>query len=48
MNYTAFKNCIAGVPQNISVDLGFRNVEEGELDEDTPPGYPGTGELSPL
>ncbi|XP_076071379.1 stromal interaction molecule 1-like isoform X2 [Mytilus galloprovincialis] len=31
-----------GVPQNISVDLGFRNVEEGELDEDTPPGYPGT------
>ncbi|XP_063412999.1 stromal interaction molecule 1-like isoform X3 [Mytilus trossulus] len=31
-----------GVPQNISVDLGFRNVEEGELDEDIPPGYPGT------
>ncbi|CAC5379831.1 STIM2 [Mytilus coruscus] len=32
-----------GVPQNISVDLGFRNVDEGELDEDIPPGYPGTG-----
>ena len=35
-------------PKAMPVDVGFRNVEEGELDEDIPPGYPGTGRLSPL
>jgi hypothetical protein len=30
-------------PKIIPVELGFRNVDEGELDEDIPPGYLGAG-----
>ena len=32
-------------PKIIPVELGFRNVDEGELDEDIPPGYLGADSL---
>ena len=34
-------------PKIIPVELGFRNVDEGELDEDIPPGYLGAGYSMP-